>query len=140
MHVEFRMKYDRLLLLDGIVFLIYSMGAVIFTKEMLDLHGVTLNAAGVFTGQIAGSAFFAFSALNLLSRQVSDLTALRLIMNANLIKHFIALVVCVGNFMSGGLDSNRSLSFVLLFLIFTLAYAYFHFSGRVIATPEPESG
>ena len=134
MHVKLRMRYDRLLLIDGVVFLIYSMGALIFTRDMLDLHGVVLNQPGVFTAQIAGAAFFAFSAINLLSREISDVKALHLIMNGNLVKHFISLFVCIGNFFSGGLNDNRSLSFVLLFLVFTLAYSYFHFSQREYAT------
>ena len=139
MQVKLRMRYDRLLLLDGIVFLIYAMGALMFTWDMLDLHGVVLNQPGIFTAQIAGAAFFAFSAMNLLSREISDPQALRLIMNVNLIKHFISLFVCIGNFMSGGLSDVRSLAFVLLFLLFTGAYAYFYFSHREFATVGTEA-
>ncbi len=128
MHIVLRMNYDRLLLIDAVVFFIYSIGTLIFARELLDLHGIQLDTSGVLMADIAAAAFFAFSVLNLKARKLSDVNALHAIMDANLIKHIISLIVFVSSFMSGGLDDIRTLSFVLLFFVFSVAYGFYYFS------------
>jgi len=129
MHVEVKARFDRVLLIEGGAFIIYAMVALIYTKELLDLHGVHLDETGVFTAQMAGAVFFAFSAMNLMARQIRDYKALHLIADVNLIKHIVCLIVAIGNYMTGALQELGGVSFILLFALFSIIFGYFHFSN-----------
>jgi len=129
MYIEVKARFDRVLLIEGSTFLIYAIVSLIYTKELLDLHGVVLNDTGVFAAKMAGAVYFAFSALNLLARQLTDYKALHLVADVNLVKHLVALIVSAGSYMTGALQDMGGMSFILLFGLFTVIFGYFHFSN-----------
>jgi hypothetical protein len=136
MHIEVKARFDRVLLIEGSTFMLYAAVAMIYSRQLFDLHGITLNDTGVFMTQMSGAVFFAFSALNLMARQLTDTKALHLIVNVNLIKHVVALIVCAGNFMTGALHDSGGLGFILLFGLFSIIFGYFHLSSAEYVNAE----
>lgn len=129
MHVEVKARYDHVLLIEGGTFILYALVALVFTRELLDLHGVELNDTGVFMARMAAGVFFAFSALNLMARKLTDYKALHMVADANLIKHIVCLIVATGSYFNGSAAGLGGIGFILLFSLFTIIFGYFHFSN-----------
>lgn len=66
------MTLRNFLTVASIVAIAFGLGFVLVTLPLISLYNVTLNAGGVFVGQLFGAALIGFGVLNWFARMVTD--------------------------------------------------------------------
>ncbi|MDE3091933.1 MAG: hypothetical protein KGJ80_21380, partial [Chloroflexota bacterium] len=70
------MTVRNFLVVASVVAFVFGLGFVLVTVQLVSLYNVSLNAGGVFIGQLFGGALIGFGVLNWFARNVKDSQAL----------------------------------------------------------------
>jgi hypothetical protein len=101
---------------------------VLVTLPFVALYNVTLNAGGVFVGQLFGAALIGFGVLNWFARTVTDSKGVRAVVLANLVGDVVGFVIAlVGQLTGVGGVNQFGWSTVVIYLLLALGFAYFQF-------------
>jgi len=112
----------------AIVDLAFGLGFVLVTLPFVLLYNVTLNAGGVFVGQLFGAALIGFGVLNWFARTVSDHKAVRAIVLGNLVSAALGFVIAlIGQLTVVGGVNQLGWSTVAIYLLLALGFGYFQF-------------
>ena len=120
------MKLSTLLTLNAIVSLVYGIGFVLVPTTILSIYGMSPGPSINLMGQFFGVELIAVGLLSWFARFVQDSYAERAIIQAFLISVVIGLIVSLMGVLSGAF-SAVGWSAVLIYLFFSLGYAYFQF-------------
>ena len=120
------MRLRHLFILNAVVALGFAIGFLVIPGTMWELYGVTEGPGVNLAGQFFAVELIAVGLLCWLARTVSDVAALQAITLSLLVSHVIGLVVSfIGIF--GGVFNAVGWSAVVVYLGFSLGYAYFRF-------------
>lgn len=120
------MKLSTLLILTAIVSLVYGIGFVLIPAPLLSIYGMSPGPGVNLMGQFFGVALIAIGLLAWFARHVQDSYARRAIILAILISDAVGLIVSLMGVFSGAFNAV-GWSAVVIYLFFTLGYAYFQF-------------
>ena len=123
------MKLGNLLTAGAVVTLVFGLSLVLVPGGLLSLYGITVNDAGLLIARLFGAAFLGFTVLNWSARKAADSEILRGIVLANLLMDAVGFVVTLLGQLAG-LANALGWSFVALYLLFALGFAYFQFVRR----------
>lgn len=123
------MKLGNLLMAGAVVTLIFGLSLVLFPVALFSLYGITANDAGIVLARLFGAAFLGFTVLNWSARNAADSEVLRGIVLANLLMDAVGFVATLLGQLAG-LANALGWSFVALYLLFGLGFAYFQFMRR----------
>lgn len=122
------MSLRNLLTVAAIIAFAFGLGFVLIPGQLTSLYNITLNPGGLFIGQLFGAALIGFGVLNWFARGVQDSQALRAIVLANLIGDGVGFVFAlIGQINGVGGVNQLGWSTVAIYLLLTLAFAYFQF-------------
>ena len=122
------MTLRNFLTFASIVALVFGLGFVLITGQLVSLYNISLNAGGIFVGQLFGAALLGFGVLNWLARNLKDSQALTAIVLANLVGDTIGFVLALLAQLGGVAGVNQlGWSTVAVYLILALGFAYFQF-------------
>jgi hypothetical protein len=123
------MKLGNLLMAGAVVTLIFGLSLVFIPVALFSLYGITVTDAGIVLARLFGAAFLGFTVLNWSARNAADSEVLRGIVLANLLMDAVGFVVTLLGQLAG-LANALGWSFVALYLLFGLGFAYFQFMRR----------
>jgi len=123
------MKLGNLLMAGAVVTLIFGLSLVLIPVALFSLYGITVTDAGIVLARLFGAAFLGFTVLNWSARNAADSEVLRGIVFANLLMDAVGFVVTLLGQLAG-LANALGWSFVALYLLFALGFAYFQFMRR----------
>ena len=123
------MKLGNLLMAGAVVTLIFGLSLVLIPVALFSLYGITVTDAGIVLARLFGAAFLGFTVLNWSARNAADSEVLRGIVLANLLMDAVGFVVTLLGQLAG-LANALGWSFVALYLLFALGFAYFQFMRR----------
>ncbi len=122
------MTLRNFLSVASIVAFVFGLGFVLVTLPLISLYNVTLNAGGVFVGQLFGAALIGFGVLNWFARTVTDSKGLRAVVLANLVGDALGFVIALLGQLAGvGGVNQLGWSVVAIYLLLALGFAYFQF-------------
>ena len=122
------MTLRNFLTVASIVAFAFGLGFVLVTLPLVSLYNVTLNAGGVFVGQLFGAALIGFGVLNWFARSVTDSKAVRAVVLANLVGDALGFVIALLGQLTGLVGVNQlGWSTVVIYLLLALGFAYFQF-------------
>ncbi len=122
------MTLRNFLSVASIVAFVFGLGFVLVTLPLISLYNVTLNAGGVFVGQLFGAALIGFGVLNWFARTVTDSKGLRAVVLANLVGDALGFVIALLGQLAGvGGVNQLGWSTVVIYLLLALGFAYFQF-------------
>lgn len=122
------MTLRNFLTVASIVAIAFGLGFVLVTLPLISLYNVTLNAGGVFVGQLFGAALIGFGVLNWFARTVTDSKGVRAVVLANLVGDVVGFVIAlVGQLTGVGGVNQLGWSTVVIYLLLALGFAYFQF-------------
>ncbi len=112
----------------SVISFVFGLGFLFVTQQLVSLYGVTLNAGGVFVGQLYGAVLISFGVLDWSARLVSDSKGLQAVVLANLVALGLSFLIALSSQLTGvGGVNQLGWSTVVLFLLLTLGFAYFQF-------------
>jgi hypothetical protein len=120
------MKLSNLFTINAIVALVYGISFVLVPTTVLSLYGVTQGPGERLMGQYFGVALIAIGLLTWFARNVTDSDAQRAVILALLISFVIGVIVSILGTVSGVMNAV-GWSAVVIYLLFSLGYAYFQF-------------
>ena len=123
------MKLGNLLMAGAVVTLTFGLSLVFIPVALFSLYGITVSDAGIVLARLFGAAFLGFTVLNWSARNAADSEVLRGIVLANLLMDAVGFVVTLLGQLAG-LANALGWSFVALYLLFALGFAYFQFMRR----------
>ena len=121
-------KLRNLLLLNGIVLVLFSLGMLLMPAPMLDLFGFGSNASVKLMGQLVGVELLANGLLSLLAMDVKEHAMRRALTLAFFIADGIGFIVSVGGMFSGAMNVLGWV-IVLVYLLLAVGFGYFQFLG-----------
>ncbi len=122
------MTLRNFLTVASIVAFVFGLGFVLVTMPLVALYSVTLNAGGVFVGQLFGAALLGFGVLNWFARPVTDSKAVQAVVLANLVADAVGFVLALlGQLTQVGGVNQLGWSTVVIYLLLALSFAYFQF-------------
>jgi len=125
------MTYKNFLTLASVLGLAFGLGFVLFPAPLTNMYNVTLDASGLFIGQLFGASLLGLGLLNWFARDFSDKSAQQGITLANLVSDAIAFIFSVIA-QTGGVPGVNALgwSTVAIYLILALGFAYLRFMAK----------
>ena len=123
------MRLSNLLVVSAIIATIFGVGLVVATGPLLSIYGITLDKAGTVVGQLFGAVLIGFAVLNWFARDVTDPAGRNAVVLGNLAGDAVGFVVILLGQLAG-VGNTLGWSNVAIYLLLTLAFAYFQFMQR----------
>ena len=120
------MKFSTLLIINAIVALVFGIGFLLVPAFVLTLYGVSPGPGVNIVGQFLGVEFIALGLLSWFARYEQDSSAQQPIILAFLISDVIGLIISLIGTFTGVLNAF-GWSAVVIYLFFSLGFAYFQF-------------
>jgi uncharacterized membrane protein len=120
------MKFSTLLIINAIVGLVFGIGFLLVPAFVLTVYGVSSGLAVNLVAQFYGVELVAVGLLSWFARYEQDPSAQRPIILAFLISDVIGLIISLIGTLTGVL-SAVGWSAVVIYLFFSLGFAYFQF-------------
>ena len=122
------MTLRNFLAVASVIAFAFGLGFILIPQPLTELYNITLDAPGVFVGQLFGAALLGFGALNWSARNVRDTQALKGILLANVVGDVVGFVIALLSQLAGvGGVNALGWSTVALYLLLALGFAYFRF-------------
>ena len=128
------MRFSALLAAAGVVSILFGALFLLAPATGLAQYGVSTDATGLFMTQFFGAALLQMGLILFLARRVEEPAICRAIALGGMVGELMGLSVAVRIQLSGQVNSF-GWSTVLLYGLFTLAFARFAFAG-----PAPAGG
>ena len=122
------MNIRRLFIINGLILGASGILAVLSPISVCKIYGVDISPEVLMMSQFAGLGSIAVALVALFVRKVRDPLVLRGLSVAFLIIHGVGAIISIQNTLSGVIELGWPI--VILYSIFTIAYAYFFFTGR----------
>ncbi|MEJ2637196.1 MAG: hypothetical protein P8184_18165 [Calditrichia bacterium] len=129
------MRFRHLFIINAIIAFIYGIGELLIPATMFAMYGVAYSPGAPLMAQYFGLTLIAISLLSWLARNISDVSAKRVIIMALLVSDVIGVVVSVMGTLTG-LMSIVGWSAVVIYLFLTLGYGYFLVVRSVVPAKE----
>ena len=125
------MSYKNITTVASIVAFVFGLGFLFMPAQLAAFYNVTLNAGGIFVGQLFGAALFGFGVLNWFGRHFTDDQAQQGLANANLAGDGVGFLFALLAQMNGSAGANSlGWSTVLIYLLLALGFAYLRFFAK----------
>ncbi len=122
------MTLRNFLTFASIVAFVFGLAFVLVTLPLVSLYNVSLNAGGVYVGQLFGAALIGFAVLNWLARTFTDPKGVQAVVLANLVGDAVGFVITLWGQLTGvGGVNQLGWTTVVLYLLLALGFAYFQF-------------
>ena len=122
------MTLRNFLAVASVIAFAFGLGFILIAQKLTALYNITLDAPGVFVGQLFGAALLGFGVLNWSARNVRDTQALKGILLANVVGDVVGFVIALLSQLAGvGGVNALGWSTVALYLLLALGFAYFRF-------------
>ncbi len=116
------MKAGPWLTATAVVALAFGLALVLVPEALYSTFGLKLDTAGNLTARVLGGAWLGYAAVNWTASKSSADTQ-RQVMQADIVQSVIGFVVTLYGTLNG-IGNSLVWLWVLLFLVFGLAYAY----------------
>ena len=125
------MTYKNITTFASVVAFVFALGFIIMPAQLTSYYNVTLNAGGIFIGQLFGAALLGFGVLNWFGRHFSDDQARQGLVNANLASDTIGFIFALLTQLNGVTGVNAlGWSTVAFYLILAAGFAYLRFFAK----------
>jgi len=119
-----KMKIKSIMSLKAIFGIFLSLGFLFFTRTMLSLFGMNVNAGEIVVGKLLGQMYLLMTLLLWFCRKTSEATTKKAFAISITIGDAIGAVVCLMAVLSGTLNSLGWLP-AAIYLFFTIGFGYF---------------
>ena len=125
------MTYKNFLSVAAILAFLFGLGFILMPGQLTSLYNVELNAGGILTAQLFGSALLGFGLLNWFGRDFSDDRAKQAVLTANLATDALGFIFSLMAQLGGVPGINaQGWSSVLIYLLLAVGFAYFRFFSK----------
>jgi hypothetical protein len=122
------MKLNVLLVVAAAIGAVFGAVFVVAPGPVAAIYGVTLDKPGMLFAQLFGAAIIGFAILDWFARDVTDPTAQRAVVLANLIGDAVGFVVILLGQLAG-IANALGWTSVAIYLLMAFGFAYFQFMG-----------
>lgn len=123
------MKLKHVFIFNAVVALVYGIGAIFFTTDILSLHDMSTDATGILLGRFFGASLVGIGLVTLLVRDVTDKTISHSIALGLLISDVAGFVVALLAMLDDLMSALGWLA-VGIYAVLALGYGYFRFVDR----------
>lgn len=125
------MTYKNFLSVAAIVAFLFALGFILMPGQLTSFYNVELNAGGILTARLFGTALLGIGLLNWFGRDFSDDGAKQAVLTANLATDALGFIFSLMGQL-GGVPGVNALgwSSVLIYLLLAAGFAYFRFFSK----------
>jgi hypothetical protein len=120
------MKRSVFLVIAAVLALVFGIGLLFNSMSMMAMHGVTLDASGMFPCKILGAVLLGLTLTYWTARNAGDSPAMSGILMGGFLANVIQLIVAVMATTSGMMNS-MGWSAVVIHAFLTIGFGYFAF-------------
>jgi hypothetical protein len=125
------MTYKNITTVACVISIIFGLGFILMPAQLTSFYNVTLNAGGIFIGQLFGAALLGYGVLNWFGRDFSAEQAQQAVTNTNLAGDVLGFIFSLIAQLNGNTGVNAlGWSTVLIYLLMALAFAYLRFFAK----------
>jgi hypothetical protein len=125
------MTYKNFLTFASVLGLAFGLGFSLIPAQLTNMYNVSLNAGGLFVGQLFGSSLLGLGLLNWFARDFSDSSAKQAVLLANLVDGVVGFIFALLAQLGGVAGVNAlGWSTVVIYLILAAGFAYLRFFSK----------
>ena len=121
------MKLNTLMVINTVIAAVFGITFVLVPAQVLQLYGVTADAAFKYVGQLFGASLIGFAVLTWLARSAADSVARRAIVLALFVSDGIGFIVALVGQLAGVVNA-LGWSTVVIYLLLAVGFGYIQFT------------